>query len=113
MAVRIVINLNVKPGTGDDFAAAWAPEYDLMNAKPGCVQYELFRSTRNPDHFAVLELWTDRAAFDAHWETQSKRPRAGAELRDHPDNRKVGASGLEIYWERASYTIAGTKLTPL
>lgn len=113
MPVRIVININVKPGTGDAFAEAWAPEYDLINAKPGCLQYELFRSARNPDHFSVLELWEDRAAFDAHWAVQRDRARAGAEYRDSPDNRKTGVSGLEIYWERAPYTIVGTELTAL
>lgn len=113
MAIRIVININVKPGTGDQFAEAWAPEYDMMNEKPGCVQYELFRSTRNADHFAVLEHWADRAAFDAHWEKQSKRERAGAQYRDVPENRQTGTSGLEIYWEQARYGIIDGELKPL
>lgn len=110
MAVRVVININVKPGTGDAFMEAWAPEYDLMNRKPGCIQYELFRSARNLDHFAILEHWADRESFDAHWEKQSVRPRVGAEFRDTPENRKTGQSGLEIYWERAPHVIVDGKL---
>lgn len=113
MSLRVVININTKPGMGDAFAEAWAPEYDTMAAKPGCVQYELFRSTRNPDHFAILEHWADRASFDAHWAVQSRRERVGGELRDAPENRASGQSGLEIYWERAPHAIVDGEFRPL
>ena len=112
MSVRIVLNYSVKSGTGDQFILAWAPEYDRVNAKPGCLQYELFRSTRNPDNFAVLEHWETRKAFEDHWQDQWDRPRAGAEFRDAPENRKVGKSGFEIYYEVQSYKAVGSNLVP-
>ncbi len=101
--VRAVRNFNVKPGTADAFIEEWDPDYDVINGQPGCLQYELFRSTRNPENLAVVEHWETRGAFYSYWKIQSVRPQAGAQYVDSPENRKVGRAGLEIYWDQKYY----------
>lgn len=43
------------------------PEHiDLTRKEPGCELFEVMRSMSDPVRFAVREIFTDRAAFDAH-----------------------------------------------
>lgn len=35
-------------------------------AEPGCLTFEVVRSMADPVRFAILEIFTDRAAFEAH-----------------------------------------------
>jgi len=111
-SVRVLVNLSVKQGTADDFKRAWAPAYDRVKAETGCVQFELFQSTRNPEHFAVLEQWASRADFDRHTQLHKDTPRVGAEYRESPRERKIGKSGLEIYWDLKTYQWDGENWVP-
>jgi quinol monooxygenase YgiN len=101
--VRIATNLNVKPGTAEDYIRAWDPEYEVVNGQPGCLQFELFRSTRNPENLALLQHWQSRGGFHSYWSIQKVRPVAGQEFLDTPENRKVGRAGTEIYWDQKYY----------
>ena len=38
-------------------------------AEVGCLKYEFFSSTEDPNRFFVFEEWTDVAALRAHFET--------------------------------------------
>lgn len=50
-----------------DRVAAHLPEHiRLTRAEPGCLSFEVIRSTSDPCRFAVAEAFTDRAAFQAH-----------------------------------------------
>jgi quinol monooxygenase YgiN len=40
-------------------------------AEPGCVAFMANRSTENPRKFVLYEQFRDKAAFDAHLETDS------------------------------------------
>lgn len=100
--VRLVIPIRSASGRGDEYAEAWADYYDNVKHEDGCIQYELFRSTGNPDRFFVLELWRDRAAFDAHWRIAKDRPQLRLDLRaDEP--AAGGPRGIEIYWDRQEH----------
>jgi len=101
--VRLVINLYARPGHVDDYIQAWAPRYEAVNAEPGCIQYELFRSTQNPGNLAVLEWWADAAAFDTHWARQLATPAPGGEFLATRAERLVGRNTTEIYWDRRDY----------
>jgi quinol monooxygenase YgiN len=35
-----------------------------------CISYELFVNQKNPGHFIFIEEWPDRAALDAHCQTE-------------------------------------------
>ncbi|KQN54809.1 antibiotic biosynthesis monooxygenase [Erwinia sp. E602] len=38
--------------------------------EPGCISYELFTDHRDPGHFIFIESWPDRAALDAHCQSE-------------------------------------------
>ncbi len=108
--VRVVANFNALPGMADSFVKAW-----LASAEndAGCLQRELFHSTRNPDHVALLALWEDRDAFDAHIRLAAERTYPEFEFAGAPDQRKVGQSGLEIYFKQQIYVWDGDDWKPV
>ncbi len=79
----------------------------------GCLQRELFHSTRNPDHLALLALWQDRDAFDAHARLAGERTYPEFEFAGAPEQRKVGESGIEIYFQQRLYAWDGDDWKPL
>jgi quinol monooxygenase YgiN len=38
-----------------------------VEAKPGCLQYEVFRSIDDPLRFVMLEHWTDEESLQRHY----------------------------------------------
>ena len=36
----------------------------------GCLAYDLYHDLKNPGHFVFIEEWPDRAALDAHCNTE-------------------------------------------
>ena len=94
MSVRLVVTINAAPGKGAEFARAFQPRCEQSRKDPGCLQFELFQSTSNPDKFTLIELWESQAALDNHAKLQAARPplpeglRAGAgEREDYQYNR--------------------------
>jgi quinol monooxygenase YgiN len=53
----------LKPGTADDFAAAFAKAGPLIRAAKGCHKAEMRRGIESPDSFLLLVWWED---VDAH-----------------------------------------------
>jgi len=105
--VRLVINTTAKEGMSDAYAEAWAPHGEEVRKEPGCLQYELFRSTRIPENLALLELWESKDAFEKHWELERERPNVTADFTAGPGERRVGLSGLEIYYDVRTYEFDG------
>lgn len=101
--VRLVVNLYVQPDHVDDFARSGATQDEQVAAEPGCRQYELFTSTRNPGNVAVLEWRSDPAAYTAHWDQQQHKPYPGREFLGSSKDRQVGRNTTEIYWDRRDY----------
>lgn len=101
--VRLVVNLYAEPGRVDSYVAAWESRYDAVNAEPGCIQYELFRSTRNPGNLALLEWWVDEPAFEQHFDRQLADPPPGGEFLAPRAARVVGRNTMEIYRDRQDF----------
>lgn len=38
--------------------------------EPRCISYELFINQKDPGHFIFIEEWPDRAALDAHCQSE-------------------------------------------
>jgi quinol monooxygenase YgiN len=66
MPVRLVISMQAKPGRGAELLEEMERRCALARAEPGCEQFEIFQSARDPDTLCLLELWADQAALDVH-----------------------------------------------
>ena len=66
MSLRLVIEINARPGKGAELAKLQAARCLEVQKEPGCLQFEIFQSAVNPDKLSLLELWADQAALDVH-----------------------------------------------
>jgi quinol monooxygenase YgiN len=94
MSVRLVVTLTAAPGKGSELARVFRTRCAEVMQEPGCEQFEVFQSVLDPDRLALLELWTDQAALDAHAKVNATRTplpeglRSGAgEREDYAHNR--------------------------
>ncbi|WP_432842237.1 putative quinol monooxygenase [Dactylosporangium sp. CA-092794] len=95
-AVRVVVNIHVKPGGEEALKEGWISTYERANAERGCLQYELMQSTTTPSNFAILEHWADQECYAAHWEAERSREIPYAHLLDW-GTRITGKDGVEFY----------------
>jgi len=105
--VRLVINMTAKEGMTEQYAQAWAPHGIEVRPEPGCLQYDLLRSTRIEENLALLELWESKDAFETHWILERDKPSLTREFSAGPGERRVGQGGLEIYYNVKTYTFDG------
>jgi quinol monooxygenase YgiN len=96
MPVRLVISIAAAPGKGAELAEAMKARCEVSAKDAGCMQFEVFRSALNPDKLALLELWEDQEALDAHAKLQAIRPSL-------PDGLRLGGG------EREDYTYSRTR----
>ncbi len=90
MAVRLVVSITAAPGKGSALAQAFRARCADVMQEPGCQQFEVFQSVLNPDRLALLELWQDQAALDAHAKVNATRP-------PMPEGLRAGAGEREDY----------------
>ena len=81
MAVRLIINITAAPGRGAELAAAYRERCLDVQKEDGCIQFELFQSTLDPDKLVILEHWASDEALAAHSELNKTRPSINPELR--------------------------------
>ena len=68
--IVLVAKYQVKPGRGDDVAAALQRMAPLVKAsEPSCKLYHACRAQNDPDQFLLYEHYEDEAALQAHRET--------------------------------------------
>lgn len=111
--VRLVINMTAKDSMTGAYAEAWAPHGVEVRQEPGCLQYELFRSSRIPENLALLELWESKDAFETHWRLERDKPSLTKDFSAAPGERRVGTGGLEAYFNVRHYRWDGQNWTPL
>jgi quinol monooxygenase YgiN len=91
MSVRLVIEINAKPGKGAELAKLQAERCLEVQKEDGCLQFEIFQSALNPDKLVLLELWESPAALEVHAARNASAPAnpAAAALRaDGPAARE-------------------------
>ncbi len=88
MAVRLVVTITAAPGKGSELAQAFRSRCAECMQEPGCEQFEVFQSVLNPDKLALLELWKDQAALDAHAKVNATRPPMPEGLRSGSGERE-------------------------
>ena len=65
-AVYVVTHVDVIPPRKDDAVVALKQLAEDSRKDPGHVRFDVVQQTNRPNHFTVVEVWTDRKAFDAH-----------------------------------------------
>jgi quinol monooxygenase YgiN len=90
MSIRLVVTITAAPGKGAELAQAYKTSCAECMKEPGCEQFEIFQSALNPDKLALLELWSDQAALDAHAKRNAARPPL-------PGGLRLGAGEREDY----------------
>ena len=81
MAVRLVVSITAAPGKGHELAQVYKARCAEARQEPGCEQFEIFQSVADPDRFALLELWKDKAALAVHAELNKTKAPVPSELR--------------------------------
>jgi quinol monooxygenase YgiN len=67
--IVLVAKYTVKPGRGDEVAAALQRMVAQVKAnEPGCKLFHACRSNDDPNFFLLYELYEDQAALEAHRE---------------------------------------------
>jgi quinol monooxygenase YgiN len=88
MPVRLVVTITAAPGKGAELAQAFRARCAECMQEPGCEQFEVFQSVLNPEKLALLELWKDQAALDAHAKLNETRAPMPAGLRSGSGERE-------------------------
>jgi quinol monooxygenase YgiN len=65
-AVYVVSYLEVMPPSKDEAAALLRQYRESSRTEEGHVRLEVLQQSGRPDHFAIVELWQDQQAFEAH-----------------------------------------------
>jgi quinol monooxygenase YgiN len=65
-AVYVVTHVDVPPPKKDDCIAALKTLIADSRKEPGSLRFDIFQQGSRPNHFSVVEIWKDQAAYDAH-----------------------------------------------
>jgi quinol monooxygenase YgiN len=64
--VVVVTHVDVIPPQKDNAVAALKELGDHSRKYPGNIRFDVWQQTNRPNHFTVVETWSNRAAFDSH-----------------------------------------------
>jgi quinol monooxygenase YgiN len=67
--LHVVTHVDIAPDRAADGKRILREEGILSRKDPGCMSWDLLEEKGRPNHFAVVEVWSDSAAFDRHVET--------------------------------------------
>ena len=65
-AVYVVTHVDVIPPRKDDGVASLKQLAEDSRKDAGHVRFDVVQQVNRPNHFTVIEVWTDRKAFDTH-----------------------------------------------
>jgi quinol monooxygenase YgiN len=67
--LTVIAHYLAQPGQADEIAEVLTRHASASREEPGCLEFEVFRSSDQPDRFVLVEQYLDEAAFQAHRET--------------------------------------------
>jgi len=87
--IGVIARLPIAPGKEAEFESAAGDLASKVNAnEPGCLMYELFKSSKEPGIYVFMEKYADKDALTAHGQTDyflAAQPALGACLSGPPD----------------------------
>lgn len=67
--VAVTVVLEIDPSRVEEFLVCMRANAAASRQEPGCVRFEVAQQFDKPNHFALSEVYRDRAAMDAHYTT--------------------------------------------
>jgi quinol monooxygenase YgiN len=67
---KFIITIELQPGTGDEVLARAPAAQAATRAEPGCIAYDFYTSTDDPDRLVFIESSTSKEAHDRHMQEQ-------------------------------------------
>ena len=73
MAVKVLLEVKAKPGTGDDLLAVFREILPDTRAYDGCLGVDTLRGQDDPDVLVLVETWESRAHYEKYfaWRQES------------------------------------------
>jgi quinol monooxygenase YgiN len=79
MLFAIMVDFRLKQGTGPEFRRLIDANADAsVKTEPGCLQFDVLEPEGEDDRVLLYEIYSDKAAFEAHLRTEHFRIFAGA-----------------------------------
>jgi quinol monooxygenase YgiN len=73
--VRLLIQFTAdSPEVADKAIEESVARCKRAQQEPGCLQFEVFRSALNPEHYVLLEHWESKEALEAHARLNAANP---------------------------------------
>jgi quinol monooxygenase YgiN len=68
--LKVIAQDFIKPDCIEEVMPLYRELVKKTKEEPLCLSYELFIDQKDPGHFVFIEQWPDRAALDAHCNTE-------------------------------------------
>ena len=68
--LKVIAQDFIQPDHIEDVLPLYRELVEKTKQEPLCVSYDLFIDQKDPGHFVFIEEWPDRAALDAHCNTE-------------------------------------------
>ena len=66
MAVRVLLEVKAKPGTGNDLVAVFKSALPETRAYEGCIGIDTLQSSDDPDNLLLVEVWETRGHYEKY-----------------------------------------------
>ena len=71
--LKVIAEDFIKPESVDIVLPLYRELVAATKKEPLCISYDLYRDEKDPGHSIFIEDWPDRAAFDAHCNSEHFR----------------------------------------
>ena len=68
--LKVIAQDFIEPDAVDIVLPFYRELVEKTRMEPLCIAYALFEDQKDPGHFIFIEEWPDRAALDAHCQTE-------------------------------------------
>ena len=73
MAVKVILEVKAKTGTGDELVAFFKSILPDTRAHDGCISVETLQNSDDADHVVVVEAWEFRGQYETYLAWQRDR----------------------------------------